>query len=93
MKQAKSGLPNKDVCSQDRFSDPTLYKWRAKYGGMEADVAGRLKDLEFENARLKTLPAKAHHDLKVLKINEANEHYLTDHADLFPRQMAPAAAT
>lgn len=41
--QAES-LPVKDVCSQSGFSEPTFYKWRAKYGGMEADEARRLKD-------------------------------------------------
>lgn len=48
LKQAESGLPVKDVCRQGGFSEPTFYKWRAKYGGMEADEARRLKDLEVE---------------------------------------------
>ena len=39
LKQAESGLPVKDVCRQGGFSEPTFYKWRAKYGGMEADEA------------------------------------------------------
>jgi len=50
LKQAESGLSVKDVCRQGGFSEPTFYKWRAKYGGMEADEARRLKDLEVENA-------------------------------------------
>ncbi|MDD2768768.1 MAG: transposase, partial [Methylococcus sp.] len=37
LKQAESGLPVKEVCRQGGFSEPTFYKWRAKYGGMEAD--------------------------------------------------------
>jgi putative transposase len=40
LKQAETGLPIKDVCRQGGFSEPTLYKWRAKYVGMEADEAG-----------------------------------------------------
>jgi putative transposase len=50
------------------FLKPTFYKWRAKYGGMEADEARRLKDLEVENARLKKLLAEAHLDLEALKV-------------------------
>jgi putative transposase len=60
LKQAESGLPVKDVCRQGGFSEPTFYKWRAKYGG--------LKDLEVENARLKKLLAEAHLDLEALKV-------------------------
>ena len=68
LKQAESGLPVKDVCRQGGFSEPTFYKWCAKYGGMEADEARRLKDLEVENARLKKLLAEAHLDLEALKV-------------------------
>ena len=68
LKQAESGLPVRDVCRQGGFSEPTFYKWRAKYGGMEADEARRLKDLEVENARLKKLLAEAHLDLEALKV-------------------------
>lgn len=36
LKQAKSGLPVKNVCGQGGFKEPTFYIWRAKYGGIEA---------------------------------------------------------
>lgn len=68
LKQAESGLPVKEVCRQGGFSEPAFYKWRTKYGGMEADEARRLKDLEAENARLKKLLAEAHLDLEALKV-------------------------
>ena len=68
LKQAESGLPVKEACRQGGFSEPTFYKWRTKYGGMEADEARRLKDLEVENARLKKLLAEAHLDLEALKV-------------------------
>ncbi len=48
----------KEVCRQGVFSEPTFYKWRAKYGGMDAEEARRLKELEVENARLKKLLAE-----------------------------------
>ena len=68
LKQAESGLPVKEVCRQGGFSEATFYKWRTKYGGMEADEARRLKDLEVANARLKKLLAEAHLDLEALKV-------------------------
>ena len=68
LKQAEAGLPVKEVCRHGGFSEPTFYKWRTKYGGMEADEARRLKDLEVENARLKKLLAEAHLDLEALKV-------------------------
>ena len=68
LKKAETGLPIKDVCRQGGFSEPMFYKWRAKYGGMEADEACRLKDLEVENARLKKLLAEVHLDPDVLKV-------------------------
>ena len=68
MEAAESGLAGKDGFRQGGFSEPTFYKWRTKFGGMEADEARRLKDLEVENARLKKLLAEAHLDLEALKV-------------------------
>ena len=68
LKQAEAGLAVAEICRKGGFSDATFYKWRAKYGGMEADEARRLKDLEVENARLKKLLAEAHLDLEALKV-------------------------
>ncbi|WP_225977145.1 transposase, partial [Paracidovorax avenae] len=68
LKQAEAGLAVKEVCWQGGFSEPTFHKWRAKYGGMDAEEARRLKELEVENARLKKLLAEAHLDLEALKI-------------------------
>ena len=78
LKQAETGLLIKDICRQGGFSEPTFYKWRAKYGGMEADEAHRLKDLEVENARLKKLLAQAHsyhrHGTAALRISLRARH-------------------
>lgn len=68
LKQAEAGLPVAEVCRQGGFSDATFYKWRAKYGGMEATDAKRLNQLEQENARLKKLLAEAHLDIEALKV-------------------------
>ena len=68
LKQAEAGLPVAEVCRQGGFSDATFYKWRAKYGGMDATDAKRLNQLEQENVRLKKLLAEAHLDIEALKV-------------------------
>jgi putative transposase len=45
----------------------SIYAWRAKYGGTEADDAKRLKALESENGRIKRLLAVAHIDIEALR--------------------------
>ena len=55
------------MCRTGGFSDATFYKWRAKFGGMEASEATRLRALESENAKLKKLLAEAHLDMHALK--------------------------
>jgi putative transposase len=67
LKQADAGMPDKELCRKGGFSDATFYKWRAKFGGMEASDAKRLKELESENAKLKKLLAEAHLDMHALK--------------------------
>jgi putative transposase len=67
LKQAEAGMPIKELCRKGGFSDATFYKWRAKFGGMEASDAKRLKELESENAKLKKLLAEAHLDMHALK--------------------------
>lgn len=67
LKQAEAGMPIKELCRKGGFSDATFYKWRAKFGGMEASDAKRLKELEGENAKLKKLLAEAHLDIHALK--------------------------
>ena len=67
LKQAEVGMPIKELCRQGGFSDATFYKWRAKYGGMQATDAKRLRELESENAKLKRLLAESILDAEALK--------------------------
>lgn len=60
-------MPVKELCRKGEFSEATFYKWHAKFGGMEASDAKRLKDLESENAKLKKLLAEAHLNIHALK--------------------------
>jgi cell division protein FtsB len=54
-------------------SQSTYDRWRAQYGGMKAQEAKRLKELEDENRRLKRLVADLSLDNQMLKhINEGN---------------------
>lgn len=56
-----------DVCRQLQVSEQTYYRWRNQFGGMKADDAKRLKDLERENATLKRLLADAELEKVALK--------------------------
>ncbi len=53
LKQAEAGTPVPELCREHGMSSATFYKWRAKFGGMDASLMARLKELEAENARLK----------------------------------------
>ncbi len=69
LKQAESGTPVATLCREHGMSNATFYKWRAKYGGMDASLIARLKELEAENAKLKKMYAKER--LKAEIIQEA----------------------
>jgi putative transposase len=58
LKQAEVGTPTPDLCREHGISSATFYKWRAKYGGMDAALMARLKELEDENRRLKKMYAE-----------------------------------
>ena len=55
LKQEKNGLTVPDICREHGISMATFYKWRAKFGGMDASLIARMKELEAENARLKKM--------------------------------------
>ena len=57
LKQAKAGTPVPELCREHGISGATFYKWRAKFGGMDASLMARLKELEEENRRLKKMYA------------------------------------
>ena len=55
LKQAEGGLPVPELCRQLGMSDASFYKWRAKYGGLDASMIAEKKALEDENRRLKRM--------------------------------------
>ena len=58
LKQAEAGPPITELCREHGTSSASVYKWRAKFGGMDASMMKRLKELESENARLKKIYAE-----------------------------------
>jgi transposase-like protein len=56
-----------EVCKALGVSEPTYHRWRNQYGGMKADDAKRLKELERENARLKRIVADQALEAQALK--------------------------
>jgi putative transposase len=58
LKQAEAGTPVPELCREHGMSSATFYKWRAKYGGMDASLMKRMKELEAENRRLKKMYAE-----------------------------------
>jgi transposase-like protein len=59
--------PIGQVCQALEISEQTFNRWRSQYGGMKAEEAKRLKELEDENKRLKKLLAEAELDKAILK--------------------------
>ena len=67
LKEHEAGVPVAELCRKHGVSDASIYKWKAKFGGMEVSEAKRLKQLEDENAKLKRLLADAMLDNTALK--------------------------
>ena len=62
-----AGKPIDAVCQALEVSEATFHRWRNQYGGMKAEEAKRLKELEEENKRLKRLLADAEIDKSILR--------------------------
>jgi len=55
LKQNEAGTAVPDLCREHGMSSASFYKWRAKFGGMDASLMKRMKELEDENRRLKKM--------------------------------------
>ena len=58
IKQNENGVPVPELCREHGISSATFYKWRAKFGGMDASLMKWMKELEDENRRLKKMYAE-----------------------------------
>ena len=56
--QAEGGVPVPELCREHGMSNASFYKWRAKFGGMDASMVSRLKSMDDENRRLKRMYAE-----------------------------------
>lgn len=56
-----------EVCRRHGISEATFYNWRSKYAGMSVDELKRLKELEYENARLKKIVANQSLEIDAIK--------------------------
>ena len=57
LRQAEGGVPVAELCREHGMSNASFYKWRAKYGGMDASMVSQMKAIEEENRRLKRMYA------------------------------------
>lgn len=67
LKEQEAGLKVAGICRTHGVSTATFYKWRSRYGGMDASMLKRVKELEQENARLKKMYAESQMDQQILK--------------------------
>jgi putative transposase len=67
LRQAEGGMPVTELCREHQMSSATFYKWRAKYGGMDASMISEMKGLEDENRRLKKMFAELSMQNELLK--------------------------
>jgi len=58
LKQNEDGISVPDLCREHGMSNATFYKWRVKFGGMDASLMKEVKELRAENARLKKMYAE-----------------------------------
>ena len=67
LKEVEGGKAVAEVCREHGISEPTLYRWRTKYAGLDASELARLKALEAENRRLRSVVADQALDIAALK--------------------------
>jgi putative transposase len=67
LKEHEAGVSVAELCRKHGVSDASIYKWKAKFVGMDVSEAKRLKSLEDENSKLKRLLADAMLDNAALK--------------------------
>jgi len=58
LRQAESGVPVTELCREHGMSNASFYKWRSKFGGMDASMMSDMKSMAEENLRLKRMYAE-----------------------------------
>jgi len=55
LKQAEGGVPVSELCREHGMSSSSIYKWRAKFGGMDVSLVAEMNDMAEQNRRLKKM--------------------------------------
>ena len=58
LKRSESGVPVSELCREHGMSSASFYKWRAKFGGMDASMVSQMKAMADENRRVKRMYAE-----------------------------------
>lgn len=58
LKQHEQGMKVQEIARANGISEKTFYRWKTKYGGMDASELKRIKELEAENSKLKKMYAE-----------------------------------
>ena len=67
IKEAEGDITVRDICRKHQITEQTFYRWRNKYGGMDASEVRRLRELEKENNQLKQIVADLTLDNRILR--------------------------
>lgn len=67
LKQAEAGTPVTELCREHCMSNASFYKWRSRYGCMDASMMARLKEPEDENRRLKKMYAEERLEAEIIQ--------------------------
>jgi putative transposase len=67
LKEGEAGMKTPELARKHGVSEHTIYRWKAKFGGMSVSEAQRLRQLEDENRRLKHVVADLTLDNQALK--------------------------
>jgi len=67
LRQAEGGVPVAELCREHGMSSALFYRWRTKYGGMDASMIAQMKGIEDENRRLKKMFAELSMQNELLK--------------------------
>ena len=67
LKESEAGVEPGELCRRHGITRGSLYRWKAKYGGMDVSEARRLRALEEENRQLKHIVAEQAVDIRGLK--------------------------
>lgn len=67
LKAHEGGGSARGLCREAGISEPTFYRWKSRFSGMEVNKTKRLRELEAENQKLKEFVANLSSDNKILK--------------------------